>query len=80
MRGKQEVLVKIQERGNLSTQDKENALSAFYSQWTIQEATRQAEYTAEWNQRNYAVIRLTMRRRLRIWKNSLLNAFLGHPH
>lgn len=79
MRGKQEVLEKIQERGNPTARDKEAALSAFYSQWTAQEATRQAEYTVEWNKRNRAVIRLTMHRQSRIWKNFLLDIFIGHP-
>jgi apoptogenic protein 1 len=78
MRGKQDVLDKIQKAGNVTTKDKEAALSAFYYQWTVHEATRQADYTTEWNKRNRAVIRLTMRREFRIWKNSLLDAFIGH--
>lgn len=78
MRGKQGVLDKIQEAGRLTVKDEEAALSAFYHQWTIQEAIRQSDYTAEWNKRNRALIRLTMRREFRIWTSSLLDALIGH--
>lgn len=78
IRGKQQVLERIREGGELTPKDKEAALSTFYAQWIIQEATRQAEYTAEWNKRNRALIILTLRRELRIWKNLLLDVFVGH--
>ncbi|KAF8580878.1 hypothetical protein K439DRAFT_265203 [Ramaria rubella] len=80
MIGKQYVIQQFQGREDAHTvKDKEKALSEFYSRWSIQETTRQAKYTAEWNRRNRIVIRLTMRRQLHIWKNLFLDAINRRP-
>ncbi|KAG6814377.1 hypothetical protein H0H92_010963 [Tricholoma furcatifolium] len=41
--------------------DKEKALSEFYTQWYMQEASQTDAYTTEWRRRNFTLIRLSAR-------------------
>jgi len=41
--------------------DKENALSEFYKQWCMQEASRTDDYTTVWRRRNFSLIILGVR-------------------
>jgi hypothetical protein len=41
--------------------DKEKALSEFYKQWCMQEASRTGGYTNEWRKRNFSLVLLGAR-------------------
>ncbi|KIJ44041.1 hypothetical protein M422DRAFT_169110 [Sphaerobolus stellatus SS14] len=77
LQGKEEALQRWEANGDKSPESKEVVLSEFYSQWSIQEASRQAKYTKEWNKRNRLVIKLAMGHQIRLWKESLTKALLG---
>jgi len=55
------------------------ALSEFYSQWSQQEAERQATYTREWHRRHILIIKLTIHHQIQLWKEIITRALIGRP-
>ncbi|KAF9052664.1 hypothetical protein BJ165DRAFT_784762 [Panaeolus papilionaceus] len=51
----------------VSVREKENALSALYSQWLMQEDERTTSYTDEWRKRNFQLINLSLKVCLQRW-------------
>ncbi|KAI0670337.1 hypothetical protein C8Q78DRAFT_1035721 [Trametes maxima] len=58
-----------------TTEQREDALSAFYSRWVAQERTRLDEYSAQWRKRNWSTILLGARVRYQAFVSRVKHPF-----